>query len=223
MKKNKLLFLVTVLVYLFLIGPLVVIMAASFSDTNYLKFPGEGFTLRWYQQVFTMSAFAKAAKLSLFIALGGTAIALLLGLPAAYALNRYNFKGKDAIKTVFLSPVLIPCIVLGFIMLRYVVNQYNLAVIPSLLIGHTLLSIPYIMRVVTSSAVVGSSAIISRGLHMMAMAIMMRWRMPPESSCGYCFMRLSGSGISTRRSFSSTISRASALEMPLWMRSGSIS
>lgn len=33
MKKNKLLFLVTVLVYLFLIGPLVVIMAASFSDT----------------------------------------------------------------------------------------------------------------------------------------------------------------------------------------------
>ena len=41
--------------------------------------------------------------------------------------------------------------VLGFIMLRYVVNQYDLAVIPSLLIGHTLLSIPYIMRVITSS------------------------------------------------------------------------
>ena len=142
MKKNKLLFLVTILVYLFLIGPLVVIMAASFSDTNYLKFPGEGFTLRWYQQVFTMSAFAKAARLSLFIALGGTAIALLFGLPAAYALNRYDFKGKDTIKTVFLSPVLIPCIVLGFIMLRYVVNQYDLAVIPSLLIGHTPLSIP---------------------------------------------------------------------------------
>lgn len=98
-----------------------------------------------------MSAFAKAARLSLFIALGGTAIALLFGLPAAYALNRYDFKGKDTIKTVFLSPVLIPCIVLGFIMLRYVVNQYDLAVIPSLLIGHTLLSIPYIMRVITSS------------------------------------------------------------------------
>lgn len=150
MKKNKLLFLVTVLVYLFLIGPLVVIMAASFSDTNYLKFPGEGFTLRWYQQVFTMSAFAKAAKLSLFIALAARRLRCA-GSAAAYALNRYNFKGKDAIKTVFLSPVLIPCIVLGFIMLRYVVNQYNLAVIPSLLIGHTLLSIPYIMRVVTSS------------------------------------------------------------------------
>ena len=40
MKKNKTLLLVTVLVYLFLIGPLLVIAAASFSDTNYLKFPG---------------------------------------------------------------------------------------------------------------------------------------------------------------------------------------
>lgn len=95
MKKNKLLLLVTALVYLFLIGPLLVIMAASFSDTNYLKFPGEGFTLKWYQQVFAMSAFASAAKLSVLIALGGTAIALALGLPAAYALNRYDFKGKD--------------------------------------------------------------------------------------------------------------------------------
>ena len=47
MKKNKALMLVTVLVYLFLIGPLLVIAAASFSDTNYLTFPGKGFTLRW--------------------------------------------------------------------------------------------------------------------------------------------------------------------------------
>ena len=150
-KKNKTLGLITLLVYVFLIGPLLVIAAASFSDTNYLPFPGQGFTLRWYAQVLTVSSFIKAAQLSLFIALAGTAIAPLLGLPAAYALNRFRFRGKETIKTVFLSPVLIPCIVLGFIMLRYVVNQYSLEVIPSLLIGHTLLSIPYIMRVVTSS------------------------------------------------------------------------
>ena len=99
----------------------------------------------------SVGSFGRAAQLSLFIALAGTAIALALGLPAAYALNRFRFKGKEFIKTIFLSPVLIPCIVLGFVMLRYVVNQYNMEVIPSLLIGHTLLSIPYIMRVVTSS------------------------------------------------------------------------
>ena len=72
-------------------------------------------------------------------------------MPAAYAINRYRFPGKNLVKTLFLSPVLIPCIVLGFIMLRYVVNQWKLSVIPSLLIGHTLLSVPYVMRVITSS------------------------------------------------------------------------
>lgn len=151
MKKSKTLLLVTILVYTFLIGPLLVIAAASFSDTTFLKFPGEGFTLKWYSQVLTMSSFISSAKMSFFIAIAATLLALLLGLPAAYALNRYRFKGKESIKLMFLSPVLIPCVVLGFVMLRYVVKYYDLNIIPSLLIGHTLLSIPYIMRVVTSS------------------------------------------------------------------------
>ena len=83
MKKSKTLLFVTVLVYIFLIGPLLVIMAASFSDTTYLKFPGEGFTLRWYEQILKVKTFKSAAKNSIIIAFGGTFIALLLGLPAA--------------------------------------------------------------------------------------------------------------------------------------------
>ena len=141
----------TALIYIFLIGPLVVIMMASFSDTTALVFPGSGFTLKWYAQVFTISSFKDATVLSITIALAATLIALILGVPAAYALNRFRFPGKGLIKNIFLSPVLIPCIVLGFMMLRYVINQYNLEIIPSLLVGHTLLSIPYVMRVVTSS------------------------------------------------------------------------
>lgn len=151
MKKSKSLFFITVLVYLFLVGPLLVIAAASFSDTTYLKFPGEGFTLRWYEQILKIKSFGAAAKYSIVIAFAATGIALVLGLPAAYALNRYKFRGKALIQNLFLSPVLIPVIVLGFVMLRYVVNRYQLPAVPSLLIGHTILSIPYVMRVVTSS------------------------------------------------------------------------
>lgn len=151
MKRGWALLLITILVYVFLVGPLVVIAAASFSDTAYLKFPGEGFTLRWYAQILKVTAFLDAARTSLIVAFGGTLVALLLGLPAAYAINRYDFRGKEAVKGLFLSPVLIPCIVLGFLMLRYVVNRLSLPALPSLLIGHTLLGIPYIMRVVTSS------------------------------------------------------------------------
>lgn len=151
MKKSKSLLLVTILVYVFLVGPLLVIMAASFSNTAYLKFPGEGFTLKWYAQILKIKSFGSAARYSIIIALAATGLALLFGLPAAYALNRYKFRGKEAIKSLFLSPVLIPVIVLGFVMLRYVVNLYHLPTLPALLVGHTLLSIPYVMRVVTSS------------------------------------------------------------------------
>ena len=151
MKKSKSLFLITILVYFFLVGPLLVIVAASFSDTTYLKFPGEGFTLRWYEQIMQIKSFKAATKYSLVIAFISTLFALILGLPAAYALNRYRFKGKAVIQNLFLSPVLIPVIVLGFVMLRYVVNLFRLPALPSLLIGHTILGIPYVMRVVTSS------------------------------------------------------------------------
>ncbi|MBR6028009.1 MAG: ABC transporter permease [Clostridia bacterium] len=143
--------LIVFLVYVFLIGPLVIIMASSFGEQAALVFPGQGFTLKWYAQVFQMSSFINSALLSIEIAFAATALALLLGVPAAYALNRFRFPGKGAVKTLFLSPVLIPCIVLGFIMLRYVISQWQLPVIPSLLIGHTLLSIPYVMRVITAS------------------------------------------------------------------------
>ena len=55
---------------------------------------------------------------------------------------------------------------------------------------------------VTSSAVVGSSAISTSGRSASAMAIITRWRMPPESSCGYCFSRVSACGMRTASSAS---------------------
>ena len=83
--------LITFLVYVFLIGPLLVIMAASFGEQNALVFPAQGFTLKWYAQVFQINSFTSAALLSVEIAFAATGIALLLGVPAAYAINRYQF------------------------------------------------------------------------------------------------------------------------------------
>jgi len=62
---------------------------------------------------------------------------------------------------------------------------------------------------VTSSAMVGSSAMISFGLPAIAAAITARWRMPPENWCGYCTARLSGSAMSAARS--GATARAGAL------------
>mmetsp|Transcript_22886 Transcript_22886/g.38340 ORF Transcript_22886/g.38340 Transcript_22886/m.38340 type:complete len:93 (+) Transcript_22886:320-598(+) len=75
---------------------------------------------------------------------------------------------------------------------------------------------------VTSRAVVGSSAISRRGLQAKAIAMTTRWRMPPDNSCGYCAKRRSGSGIRTWFINSSARSSAWARDMPRCNRSPSV-
>ena len=75
--------------------------------------------------------------------------------------------------------------------------------------------------IVTSSAVVGSSAIRSLGSQARAMAIMTRWRMPPDSWCGNWVTRSAGLGMPTRPRTSTARLRASGFDAPRWMRTGS--
>ena len=95
------------LVFLFLLGPLVIIMATSFGDSAILQFPPEGFSLRWYKNIFDVSMFMSTFKVTMGVALLGNLIALLIGVPAAYALSRGQFKGKSFLNNFFISPLLL--------------------------------------------------------------------------------------------------------------------
>ncbi|CAH8706361.1 ABC transporter permease [Paenibacillus thiaminolyticus] len=143
--------LFTALVFLFLLGPLFIIMATSFGDSSVLKFPPEGFSLRWYRNIFDVEMFMTTFKVTIVVALAGNLIALLIGVPAAYALSRFHFRGKGLLNSIFISPILIPGVVLGFTMLKYLVVQFQLPIYTSLLIGHIVLMLPFIIRVIASS------------------------------------------------------------------------
>lgn len=150
-ENNRGLALFTLLVYGFLLGPLLIIAVASFEPGTILKFPPQGFSLKWYRNIFEVQMFMETFKTSIIVSLAGNLLALLFGLPAAYALSRFSFKGKDALNALFLFPVLIPGIVLGFSMLKYVVVAYHLPIYASLLVGHTVVMMPFIIRVIGSS------------------------------------------------------------------------
>ncbi|WP_223068337.1 ABC transporter permease [Paenibacillus caui] len=143
--------LFSLLVYIFLLGPLLIISATSFEPGTVLKFPPSGFSLQWYQNIFKVELFPQTFKTSIVISLLGNLLALLLGVPAAYALSRFSFRGKDTLNAIFLSPVLIPGIVLGFTMLKYLIVVYHLPIYTGLLIGHTVIMLPFIIRVIGSS------------------------------------------------------------------------
>ncbi|MFK4437698.1 ABC transporter permease [Paenibacillus sp. RC21] len=141
----------SLLVFVFLLGPLLIISVTSFEPGTVLKFPPQGFSLRWYQNIFEVDLFMSTFKTSIVVSLLGNILALLIGMPAAYALSRFSFYGKDALNALFLSPLLIPGIVLGFTLLRYLIIVYHLPVYAGLLIGHTVIMLPFIIRVIASS------------------------------------------------------------------------
>lgn len=141
----------TALVFVFLVGPLVIIIGASISDTSFLTFPPRGITLRWYENIFEVSAFTRTMGTSFTLALLGTSLSLLVGIPAAYALSRYRIELPSFLSTVFVLPILVPEIVLGFSIMKSITAGMGVAIYPSLVIGHALLVLPYCVRVVSAS------------------------------------------------------------------------
>ncbi len=135
----------------FLIGPFLIIILAGASAGEALSFPPQGFSLRWYAKVFTVESFRASFALSMFLAVFGTIAALLIGIPAAYALNRYDLPGAETIRTVVAAPIIVPGIIVGLALLRYFVIPLDVTITMALFVTHTALVLPYAVRVVSSS------------------------------------------------------------------------
>jgi putative spermidine/putrescine transport system permease protein len=139
------------LVLAFLIGPFIIIIAASLSAGETLSFPPQGLSLRWVIKVFEVESFRASFGISMFLAIGGTLAALILGVPASYALSRYEVPGAETIRTIVSSPIIVPGIIVGLALLRYFVVPLNAGILVALFLAHTALILPYAVRVVSAS------------------------------------------------------------------------
>ncbi|WP_118135581.1 ABC transporter permease [Oceanicella sp. SM1341] len=151
MKRNLSTVLVLGLVLAFLIGPFLIIIAASLSAGNSLAFPPQGLSLKWVAKVFTVESFRESFATSMFLAIFGTLAALALGVPAAYALNRYRLPFSETVRTVVSAPIIVPGIIVGLALLRYLVIPAGVPVMLALFCAHTALVLPYAVRVVSAS------------------------------------------------------------------------
>jgi putative spermidine/putrescine transport system permease protein len=149
-RKNKILTVFVGLIYVFLCVPLLIIIATAFDSSNIMSFPPKGFSTKWFSNVFGSETFMTTLRISFEVSILATMMALIIGMPAAYALSRKKFKGKSFIQNLFLSPIIVPGVVLGFAFFRYLIIKLQLDVFSSLLIGHIIIVIPYIIRVIGS-------------------------------------------------------------------------
>ena len=105
-----------ILAYLYL--PIVVLIIFSFNDSSSLTLPLSGFTWKWYQEFFANEDLLKALRNSFYVATLATALTLLIGVPAAFALDRLNFPGKTLFRRLVLLPLVLPGIITGISMLN---------------------------------------------------------------------------------------------------------
>lgn len=138
----------TILVYLFMFAPILVVLVLAFNSSQFGGFPIEGFSLRWFVKLYENDAITRAFRTSLLLGGLTAVISTTLGILAAVALVRYEFRGKDLITTFLISPVLVPETVLAvglLIFLRWLHMPRSFGL---LLLGHSIIALPFVVLVV---------------------------------------------------------------------------
>jgi putative spermidine/putrescine transport system permease protein len=140
-----------VLLYVFLLAPILLCFVMSFSDDAFLGFPPERWGFRWYRTLFTNESFLAAFRVSVAVGLVATVVSLAAGVPAAYAIARYRFPGREALYGFFTAPLLLPSIVLGIAILLVFFRLALTATYTGLVLAHLVVTLPYVVRIVTTA------------------------------------------------------------------------
>ncbi|WP_213880364.1 ABC transporter permease [Pseudomonas sp. dw_358] len=140
------------LVVVFMLAPLGVVCLVAFTPDNTLTLPTHGFSLRWFRAVFERADFIDSFYNSLVLAFIAASLATLIAVPAALAITRYRFPGRGALNGLFLSPIIIPHLVLGVALLRLFALLGVNGSFTWLVFAHTLVITPYVLRLVLASA-----------------------------------------------------------------------
>lgn len=138
-------------VCVYLMAPLFVTVAVSFSASPVFDLPPPSWSLRWYEALGSKRGFLPSLSLSVQIALISTGISLVLGTLTAIAVVKGRFPGRTAISTFVVSPLMMPGLVIGIALLQFLREIGYRDAYTGLILGHVIVTLPFIMRTVQAS------------------------------------------------------------------------
>lgn len=150
-KGRVVLWIWTVVVSIFILAPLIVMMAISLTATEIISLPTRGLSLRWYVDLFNRPDFLHAGRNSIVLALQSAAVAVLLGTPVAIALTRYRFRGRGLVSVLVSAPLFVPLVMSGLAILIFFATFDLGGPAMRLFVAHVALTVPYIIRMVGTS------------------------------------------------------------------------
>lgn len=137
---------------IFTLAPLVVVCLVAFTPESYLSLPTSGISLRWFRAIADYPEFVRAFWQSVWLGALSSTIAVAFAVPAALAIARYDFRGRDAMMALFQSPLMIPHVVLGIAFLRFFTEIGLSGTFLGLVISHVVIIFPFAMRLTLASA-----------------------------------------------------------------------
>jgi putative spermidine/putrescine transport system permease protein len=137
----------------FILAPILIVCVVAFTPEGYLSLPTNGPSLRWFRTIGRYPEFIDAFFQSLWLGALSSTLAVGVSVPAALALARYRFPGRETFAALFLSPLMIPHVVLGIAFLRFFTEIGLGGTFTGLVLAHLVIILPFALRLVLASAV----------------------------------------------------------------------
>ena len=149
-----------VLIFIFLVGPIFVIIPLSFNELPYFTFTPEmlsfdpaGYSTKWYQEFFTEDSWQRAVQNSFLIAIFATLISTFLGTLAALGLSRPEMPFRKTIMALLISPMIVPLIISAAGMYFFYARIGLASTHVGVILAHAALGIPFVIITVTATLV----------------------------------------------------------------------
>ena len=143
--------IVTAATLLFLFVPLAVVVLFSFHSSGGLTLPFEGFSLRWYEQVFADDTFSEALVNSVLLGVATAVLTVGLGTAAAHALTRSRGLLGAGLQGLFIAPILLPGLFIGAALLSFLGRIELERSLVTVLIGHVVFAFPFVFVLVRTA------------------------------------------------------------------------
>ncbi|EJC81632.1 ABC-type spermidine/putrescine transport system, permease component II [Rhizobium leguminosarum bv. trifolii WSM2297] len=131
----------------FLAIPLVITCLMAFDARTYLgPLPPPALSLHWFERLVSQADILASLRTSLILAVLTTVLSVTIGTAAAVGLARGNFPGKATLTSAFLSPLIVPPVVIGFGLLLFLSKAGITNGMARLLLGHVIVTLPYCIR-----------------------------------------------------------------------------
>ncbi|MFI5913283.1 ABC transporter permease subunit [Dactylosporangium sp. NPDC051541] len=140
----------TTIVAILLVAPTLVVIPMSFSAARTFRFPPDGWSLRWYQELFTSPEWTAAILNSLQVGVFTALFATLLGTTAAFGLTRLRPPWRGAVNGFLLSPMIVPHILVALVVFSAFLRLGLNGTLIGIILAHTALAIPFVVIAVTA-------------------------------------------------------------------------